>query len=200
MTTTDEINPEEYRSMECALNLPPDPFAPQRRALLDKYDFLAVPDSEFDAIAQRFIAQFGGVIDFAGVNRLDEERHQVFTGAALLGEDGSVDRTAPGMHLRTMTREQGACSTLITRPGFKGRTALALNDLMDFPLFATNDMVTVLERRTYLGAQIISPEGVPIGTVWGVGPDPHEWKQPDLEFAKGLAREAMSVLLRRQGL
>lgn len=200
MTTTDEINPEEYRSMECALNLPPDPFAQQRLALLDKYDFQPVPGSDFDAIAQRFVAEFGGVIDFAGVNRLDDQRHQIFAGAALLGADGRVDRTAPGLDLRSMTPVQGACSTLITRPGFKGRTALAFNDLLDFPLFATNDMVTVLGKRTYLGAQIISPEGVPIGTVWGVGPNPHEWKQPDLEFAKGLAREAMSVLLRRQGL
>jgi GAF domain-containing protein len=200
MTTTDEINPEEYRSMECALNLPSDPLAQQRLALLDKYDFLAVPGSEFDAIAQRFVAEFGGVIDFAGVNRLDDQRHQIFTGAALLGEDGHVDRTSPGMDVRTMTPVQGACSTLISRPGLKGRTALAMSDLMDFPLFATNDMVTVLGKRTYLGAQIIAPEGVPIGTVWGVGPNPHEWKQPDLEFAKGLAREAMSVLLRRQGL
>lgn len=102
--------------------------------------------------------------------------------------------------MRGMTPEQGACSTLITRPGFKGRTALALSDLMDFPLFATNDMVTKLEKRTYLAAQIVTPEGLPIGTVWGVGPRPRAWQQPDLEFAKGLAREAMSVLMRRQGL
>ena len=200
MTTTDEINPEEYRTMECAINLPPDPLAQQRVALLDKYDFRPVADPEFDAIAQRFVAEFGGVIDFAGVNRVDDERHQIFSGAALLGADGRVDLTSPGMDVRTMTPVQGACSTLITRPGFKGRTALALGDLMDFPLFATNDMVTKLEKRTYLAAQIVTPEGVPIGTVWGVGPNPHAWKQPHLEFAKGLARDAMSVLLRRQGL
>jgi hypothetical protein len=200
MTITDEINPEEYRTMECAINLPPDPLAKQRMALLDKYDFRPVPDPEFDAIAQRFVAEFGGVIDFAGVNRVDEERHQIFVGAALLGADGRVDLTAPGMDVRTMTPVQGACSTLITRPGFKGRTALAFNDLMDFPLFATNDMVTKLEKRTYMAAQIVSPEGIAIGTVWGVGPKPYQWKQPHLEFAKGLGRDAMSILLRRQGL
>lgn len=200
MTTTDEINPEEYRTMECAINLPPDPLAPQRMTLLEKYDFRPVPDPEFDMIAQRFVAEFKGVIDFAGVNRLDNERQQIFVGAALLGADGRVDMTSPGMDVRTMTPVQGACSTLITRPGFKGRTALAFNDLMDFPLFATNDMVTKLEKRTYMAAQIVTPEGVPVGTVWGVGPNPHQWKQPHLEFAKGLGRDAMSILLRRQGL
>lgn len=200
MTTTDEINPEEYRTMECALNLPPDPLAPQRMSLLRKYNVPTAPDADFDAIAQRFVAEFPGVIDFAGVNRLDDQRRQIFFGAALLGEDSRVDPNPPGMDMRTMTEEQGACSTLITRPGFKGRTALAFNDLMDFPLFATNDMVTKLGKRTYMAAQILAPEGVPIGTVWGVGPNPHEWKQPHLEFAKGLGREAMSILLRRQGL
>lgn len=200
MITTDEINPEEYRTMECAINLPPDPHAEQRMALMRKYNYQPVADPDFDAIAERFIAEFDGDIDFSGVNWVDGERHQVFVGAALLNADGQIERVPADSPMRGMTPEQGACSTLITRPGFKGRTALALSDLMDFPLFATNDMVTKLEKRTYLAAQIVTPEGLPIGTVWGVGPKPTEWKQPHLEFAKGLAREAMSVLMRRQGL
>jgi hypothetical protein len=198
MTTTDEINPEEYRTMECVINLPPDPFAEQRIALIEKYNFAAVPRWAFDVIAQEVVVEFDGVIDFAGVNRVDDGRQQIFTGAAVLGADGRVDRTSPGMDLRSMTPTQGACSSLITRPGFKGRTALAMDDLMDFPLFATNDMVTVLGKRTYIGAQIISPEGIPIGTVWGVGPKPHKWRQPNLNFMKGLGVKSMNLLLEEQ--
>lgn len=198
MTITDEINPKEYLNMECPINLPPDPFAKERMALIRQYNFAATPATVFDALAQEIIAEFNGVIDFAGINRVNDEREQLFVGAALLGDDGQVSRIAPGLDLRTMTAPQGACSTLITRPGVKGRTALAMNDLMDFPLFATNDMVTKLEKRTYIGAQIVAPEGIPIGTVWGVGPRPYEWKQIHLEFMKGLAARVMSILERQR--
>lgn len=186
----DELNPEEYLHMEPPLILPADPFAAERAKLQAKYGFTPVRDAdgtlirdpEFNAIAQETADRLGGV---CGVNHVDEHREQLFVGIA-------------GHDMEGMTCDQGACSTLITRPTFKGRSALALNDLFDFPLFASNDMVTKFGLGNYLGAQILPPEAVPIGSVFRVGPNPVDHQKPEIEFIKGQAAKVMDILIERQ--
>lgn len=184
---TDEINPGELQEMQPPLNLPADPLADERARLQAKYGFAPVVDDFFDAMAQQILEQFQVEPGrgMAGVNHLDDDRTQTFVGVA-------------GGGLREMTCFQGACSTLITRRTVKGRTALAMSNLMDFPLFATNDMVTQFGMGTYLGAQIIAPEGVPIGTVWWIDTEPTRWRQVHLDYMKGQADKAMQHLIDRQ--
>ena len=123
-----EIDPEEYLGMEPPLNIPADPLAAARLALMRKYGFEAAVNPAFDAIAQEIVAAFRLEPDrgMAGVNRLDDERNQLFAGVAVTTEAPSEDVAA--RLLRNMNCHQGACSTLITRRTVKGRTALALND------------------------------------------------------------------------
>lgn len=188
---TVDIDPQEYLHMEPPLTIPADPFAAQRLELAVKYGFEAVPTDYFDMLSQEVVAELPG-IDMAGVNRLDDERNQFFPGMAVLGAD-----EAPGPDDRCMTPFQGACSTFITREPVKGRTAIAFNDLLDFPLFATNDMVTKFEKRTYIAGLIMPPEGIPLGTVWGIGPEPGKWQQRHLDFMKVQAEKAMQYLVER---
>jgi hypothetical protein len=190
---TDDVDPQEYLHMEPPLTIPADPLAAQRMALADKYGFAKVPDAYFDTLAHEFMAGLPG-IDMAGVNRLDDERNQFFTGVAILGATEE-----PTLADRCMTPFQGACSTFITREPVKGRTAIAFNDLLDFPLFASNDMVTKFGKRTYIAGLIMPPEGIPLGTVWGIGPDPQRWQQRHLDFAKQQAAKAMQYLRERSG-
>lgn len=188
------IDPEEYLRVDSPLTLPADPLAEQRMALVAKYGFAPVPDAYLDAIAREVVGELPG-IDMAGVNRLDDTRDQFFTGMAILGQDEAPDRAS-----RCMTPVQGACSTFITRQPVKGRTAVAFNDLMDFPLFATNDMVTKFEKRTYIAGLIMPPEEIALGTVWGIGPKPQQWGQPHLDFMKRQAAKAMEYLMDRPRL
>lgn len=179
----DEINPEEYLYMEPPLTIPADPEAETRAALQAKYGFKPIlRDPDFTAIAQEIVDRLGGV---GGVNHVGPKRHQIFVGIA-------------GAEMESMTCEQGACSTLITRRAVKGRTGFALNNLLDFPLFASNDMVTKFELGSYLGAQIIPPEGIPIGTVFRVGPEVAPHGQPEINFMKDQAAKVMDILLARQ--
>lgn len=182
----DEIDPRELTDK--SLTLPGDPYADARVALQRKYDFRPVIDATYDAIAQEILDHFQLVPGrgVAGVNYLDEKRDQFFVGVA-------------GADLRQMSCEQGACSTLIAQPKdlAKPRRAMAMGDLLDFPLFATNDMVTKFGMRTYLGAHIIPPEGVPIGTLWWIDTEPRRWTQADLNFMKAQAAKVMQSLLDR---
>lgn len=179
---TDEINPEEYLAMQRPLTIPADPLARERAALQAKYGFRPIlHDPDFTAVAQAMADELGGV---CGVNHVDQYRNQVFVAIA-------------GAEMEGMTCDQGACSTLITRRTVKGRTAFALNNLIDFPLFASNDMVTKFELGSYLGAQILPPEGVPIGTVFRVSPEPTPHKQPHLDFMKSQAATVMDILMTR---
>lgn len=188
------IDPAEYLHADAPMNLPADPLAEQRMALVAKYGFAPVPDPYLDAIARKVVAELPG-IDMAGVNRLDDDRGQFFTGMAILGQEDAPDRSS-----RCMTPEQGACSTFITRQPVKGRTAVAFNDLLDFPLFATNDMVTKFEKRTYIAALIMPPEEIALGTVWGIGPKPQRWGQAHLDFMKQQAWMVMEYLMDRPRL
>jgi len=187
-TQNEEINPAEFQCEDPPLNLRPDPLAPERIKLQAKYGFTATISSEWDDIAQEVVNEFGGpeVGGIAGVNHIDAERNQVFVGVA-------------GYDIRGMNCFQGACSTLITRDPLKDYTALAFNDLLDFPLFASNDMVTKFGKRTYIGALILPPERIGIGTVWWVGSDPREWRQYNLDFMKSKAAKVMNRLRERSG-
>lgn len=184
---TDEINPEEFLHMPRPLTIPADPLANRRAALQAQYGFKPIRrDPDFTAIAQETADHLGGV---CGVNHVDQYRNQVFVGIV-------------GTNLEGMTCDQGACSTLITDridngQIAKGRNAMALNDLIDFPLFASNEMVTKYGLGTYLGAKILPPEGVPLGTVFRVHPDPTEYRQADLDFIKGQAAKVMDILIAR---
>lgn len=180
----DNANPLDGQYLDLPLTLPKDPLAEKRVALQRKYGFEPVPQDFFDELAQEIREHLHIKPDrgIAGVNHLDERRKQKFVGVS-------------GAAMRDMDCEQGACSTLIARDTVKGRTALAMGNLMDFPLFATNDMVTKFDMRTYLGAQIMAPEGIPIGTVWWIDTEPRRYLQGDLEFMKAQARKAMQHLI-----
>lgn len=198
--TDDQINPKEYLTMQPGLTLPADTLAAERTRLMAVYGFEAVADAEFDAIAQRIVDQFGVAV--AGVNRLDADRNQFFVGMAWAAHGREAlgvpdDVVVPTDDHRRMAPTAGFCSTLITRPGVKQRTALALENVMEFPLFSTNFVVDAVGVQSYLGAQIVAPEGTPIGSVWGIDTKPRKWVGADLDFMKGRALDAMDLLRSR---
>lgn len=182
--------PEEFQCQDQELNLRPDPHAAERVALQAKYGYTATIDPAWDAIAQEGVNELGGpeIGGLAGVNHLDADRNQTFVGIA-------------GGDIRSMTCLQGACSTLITRKILKDYTAVAINDLLDVPRLASNDMVTnpAFAKRTYISALIVPPERIGIGTVWWVGNEPREWKQHHIDFMKYLAAKVMNRLRENSG-
>ena len=196
--TFEEHNPADLRNMEPPLNIPADPLAPRRVELMAQYRFTGEILPEFDALAQEIVAEFQlePGRGMAWVNRLDGEREQRFVGVAKTPGPPGAEIAAELM--REMSREQGACSTLITRRAVKGRTALVMNDLLDFPLFATNDMVTKVGARTYIAGQIIPPEKIAIGTAGWLDTEPRSWQRSEIDFINGKAERAMNILLERQ--
>jgi GAF domain-containing protein len=76
----------------------------------------------------------------------------------------------------------GYCANVLVR-----RKALVLDDIRDFPRFAGDPLVDMLDLRSYMGAPLIDHTGTALGTVAVLDQDPHPWGRKGLEFIKSMA-------------
>ncbi|MFJ9034619.1 GAF domain-containing protein [Streptomyces sp. NPDC102274] len=93
---------------------------------------------------------------------------------------------------RRMSRNAGFCPHVIDRRG----KALVLEDVRAFPRFKGNPVVDRYRIRTYVGAPLVDPsDGLIIGTVCLVGPEPRPWGDDGLAYIKDKAHQAMNLIL-----
>jgi GAF domain-containing protein len=113
---------------------------------------------------------------------------QFASGLSLEGE------AANSPDLRFAPFDTGYCPHVITR-----KLAMILDDVCDYPRFASNPIIDALGVRTYVGAPLIDDEtGTPLGTVCVVDREAHPWGRDGLEFIKGEANELMRRIYRRR--
>jgi GAF domain-containing protein len=78
------------------------------------------------------------------------------------------------------------------------RKALVLDDVCDYPRFASNPVVDEIGIRSYLGAPLIDRTGATLGTVCVVDTEPRPWGRPGLQTIKTMAAELIDLIHRRE--
>ncbi|WP_165984670.1 GAF domain-containing protein [Streptomyces sp. YIM 98790] len=171
---------------------PEDPDAPARMARFRELGLGDRPVAEFDDFARR-LAELTGA-PFAVVNLVGED-HQYFAGLYATGSEQAVELSpadpAPGGMDRMMDRDHGYCPHVVVR-----KKALVLEDVCDYPRFAGNPVVDELGIRSYLGAPLLDPTGIALGTVCVVDQEPRPWGRQGLETIKSMAAELTEVIQR----
>jgi GAF domain-containing protein len=175
---------------------PEDHEVPQRMARLRELGLGAGPDPDFDEFARK-LAQITGA-PYAMVNFISDTeqyfaglytRSSAKAGAALEAAD-TVTGPEPG---RVMSRDHGYCPHVVVR-----RKALVLDDVCDYPRFASNPVVDEIGIRSYLGAPLIDRTGAALGTVCVVDTEPRPWGRPGLQTIKTMAAELVDLIHRRE--
>jgi GAF domain-containing protein len=157
---------------------PEDPDAALRAQRLDELGLGAEPVPHLDEAAR----QLAGVTQtpYAMVTLVDGAG-QYFAGL----HDGL------GVHPgRTMPRAHGFCPHVVVR-----RRALVLDDVRDYPRFAANPVVDEYGIRSYLGAPLMHPSGIALGTICAMDRVPRPWGRSGLDTVKtAAARLALRIL------
>ncbi|SFC46779.1 GAF domain-containing protein [Streptomyces aidingensis] len=170
---------------------PEDRDAPARMMRFRELGLGDRPVAEFDAFARR-LAELTGA-PFAVVNLVGED-HQYFAGLYATGSEQAVElgpnEPAGGMD-RMMDRDHGYCPHVVVR-----KKALVLEDVCDYPRFAGNPVVDELGIRSYLGAPLLDPSGIALGTVCVVDQEPRPWGRQGLETIKAMAAELAATIQR----
>jgi GAF domain-containing protein len=159
---------------------PEDPDAALRVRLHSELGLGPEPVAEFDEAAR----QLAGVTDapYAMVT-LVGRRRQHFAGL----------HAPPGeRHARSAARDHGFCPHVVVR-----RRALALDDVRDYPRFAANPAVDGAGIRSYLGAPLMDPSGVALGTICALDRAPRPWGTRELETVKAAAARLTRHILAR---
>ncbi|MER8000001.1 MULTISPECIES: GAF domain-containing protein [unclassified Streptomyces] len=169
----------KYDPIGRLLLTPVDREAPDRVARLRRLGLGERPEPAFDAFARR-LAELTGA-PYAMVNFIGEEL-QFFAG--LHTPRGAGDA-------RSLGRDLGYCPHVVVR-----RKALVLEDVRDFPRFATNALVDETGVRSYLGAPLIDRTGLALGTVCVVDTEPRRWGRAGLDTIKASAAELMTHIQR----
>ncbi|MCG5216477.1 GAF domain-containing protein [Streptosporangium sp. KLBMP 9127] len=168
---------------------PIDTEAPRRAARLQELGIREEPDSEFDEFARALAHELEA--PFAMVNLIGPER-QYFAGLYPSSRDRGVDwETDP---FRTMGCDHGYCMYVVTR-----KHAMALDEVMDYHLFAGNPVVDEIGVRAYLGAPLIDQTGT-LGTICVVDTKPHDWGTEGVAFIKARAAELVERIHQRASL
>ncbi|WP_433476964.1 GAF domain-containing protein [Spirillospora sp. CA-142024] len=168
---------------------PIDEDAPRRAARLRELDLREEPDPEFDEFARELAQSLDA--PFAMVNLIGPER-QYFAGLYPSSLDRGVDPAADPF--RTMACDHGYCMYVVTRGH-----AMALNEVMDYHLFAGNPVVDEIGIRAYLGAPLIDQAGT-LGTICVVDTEPHDWGAQGVAFIKARAAELVERIHQRANL
>lgn len=166
---------------------PIDKDAARRTARLQELGLLREePDAEFDEFARVLAQELEAPI--AGVNIVGPER-QYFSGLYPSSEEREVDpKNDP---FRVLSCDSGFCIYVIAR-----KHALALDEVMDYHLFAGNPVVGAIGARAYLGAPLVDEE-VALGTVAVIDTKPRDWGAEGVAFIKARAAELMKRIERR---
>lgn len=186
-----------WSSKEFMMSLPPavrlvtpiDEDGPRRIARLRELGIREEPDPEFDEFARTLAQDLNA--PFAMVNIIGTEQ-QYMAGLYPSSLDRDVDpETDP---FRAFGCDVGYCVYVLKR-----QHAMALDEVLDYHLFAGNPAVEAIGVRAYLGAPLID-ETVPLGTVCVVDTEPHDWGIEGVEFIKARAAELVRRIRQRAGL
>jgi GAF domain-containing protein len=171
---------------------PADTDAPRRVQRLRELGLGEHPDPEFDAFAAQLAEATGS--PFAMVNFIGDEQ-QYFSGLYVIPPHANMAQaTEAAVQVgRTMPKDYGWCPHVVAR----GR-ALVLDDVCDYPRFATNPVVDRVGIRSYLGAPLIDQTGTTLGTVCVVDRQVHAWGREGLEFIKARAAEMVERINQRE--
>ncbi|WP_330457454.1 GAF domain-containing protein [Streptomyces sp. NBC_00820] len=169
---------------------------PQRRARLRQLG-LDRPDEEFDRFAQALGRTSGIPGAMAMANAISSQ--QLFTGLHLpsaedLGSVAEAEALAAAVG-RVMPLEHGYCPETMNR-----KVPLTLPDVCAKADFAGNEVVDLINIRTYLGVRLMDKElGIPLMTICVVGREarPMEDGQRMLAFIKERERQAQYLLDQR---
>ncbi|TDC52525.1 GAF domain-containing protein [Actinomadura sp. KC345] len=167
---------------------PVDTEAPRRAALLRELGIREEPDPEFDRFARDLAHELEA--PFAMVNIIGPER-QYFAGLYPSSLDRGVDSATDP--LRTMACDHGYCMYVVTR-----KNAMALDEVMDYHLFAGNPVVEEIGVRAYLGAPLIDRTET-LGTICVVDTKPHDWGLEGVAFIKSRAADLVTRIRQRAG-
>jgi GAF domain-containing protein len=159
---------------------PEDPHVPCRIRRLSELGIGlgTEPVPAFDAAARALAGTAGS--PWAAVTFLDA--HRQFR-RGLHGPDGE-------QRPRAMARDHGFCAYVVVR----GK-ALVLDDVQDYPRFAGNPAVQEHGVRSYLGAPLLDPSGMALGTISVVDRMPRPWGRQGLETIKAAAAELTGRIL-----
>lgn len=167
---------------------PSDPDAERRASRLRELNIKEEPDPELDEFARSLATSLDA--PFAMVNLIGPTR-QYFAGLYPSAEDRGVDPdTDP---FRALGCDHGFCLYVVTRGH-----AMAVDDVMDYHLFAGNPVVDKIGVRAYLGAPLVDHIG-PIGTICVVDTEPHDWGMEGIAFIKGRAAALVERMRQRAG-
>jgi GAF domain-containing protein len=153
-----------------------------RLAVLQGYGVLdSLPEPDFDDIA--FLASHVCGAPIALVSLVDEDR-QWF-------------KAKVGTDLEETSRDVAFCAHAILEPG----DIFVVPDALDDPRFATNPLVREEPRiRFYAGAPLVSPEGMPLGTLCVFDRVPRALSAAQARALGALAREVVVHLELRRAL
>jgi signal transduction protein with GAF and PtsI domain len=167
---------------------PIDEEAPRRAVRLRELGIGEEPDPEFDEFAAKIAA--AAQAPCATVNIIGPGR-QYFAGLYPSSAARGLDwRDDP---FREMACDRGFCLHVVAR-----RRAMALPSVMDYPRFAVNPVVDEAGVRAYLGAPLIEPAGLILGTICCVDTEPHSsWDRDAVEWIRGKAAELTRRILQR---
>ncbi|GAA4636753.1 GAF domain-containing protein [Actinoallomurus vinaceus] len=177
------------QSLAHRLVTPVDEEAHRRAARLRELGLLQeVPDPEFDEFARRLAQELD--VPFGFVNIIGPTR-QYFAGLYPSSRDRGVDpMTDP---FRAMGCDQGFCIYVRAR-----KHAMALDEVLDYHVFAGNPAVELIGARSYLGAPLMDGT-LALGTVAVVDTRPREWGAEGVEYIKARAAEILERIHRRAG-
>ncbi|MFE9251342.1 GAF domain-containing protein [Streptomyces sp. NPDC007088] len=151
---------------------PEDAQAPARLERLRALGLGERPEPALDAVARRLAARLD--VPYAAVNFVTPA-HQFLAGRHPCARPSAR---------RTLPRDHGYCPYVVVR-----RKALVLEDVRQFPRFASNPVVYQWGVLAYLGAPLMDGDGLALGTVCAAAREPRTWGGEGLDVVKTLAAE-----------
>jgi GAF domain-containing protein len=150
-------------------------------AVLREYGVLdSLPEADFDDIA--FLASYICETPVALVSLVDEDRQWFKAKVGTAREETS--------------RDVAFCAHAILQPG----DIFVVPDALADPRFATNPLVRDERFRFYAGAPLVSPEGMPLGTLCVFDHVPRTLSADQTRALGALAREVVIHLELRRAL
>lgn len=110
---------------------------------------------------------------------------------ALMDDDRLWFKSRLGVDLPQLDREVAFCAHAIMRPD----EVMVVEDLRADPRFAGNPLVTGgPELRFYAGAPLQTPDGLALGTIAVLGPNPRQFSSADCEALRDLSLAVMTAI------
>jgi signal transduction histidine kinase/ActR/RegA family two-component response regulator len=117
---------------------------------------------------------------------LVDDRRQFFKSALGLTGQAAADRETPLTH--------SFCQHVVT-----SGEPLVVDDALHHPLVSTNQAITDLNVKAYLGVPVTDPDGFVLGSFCVIDGQPRPWTESDLATLKDLAELVMTeIALRRE--